>query len=82
MKLHAVLESKWQGLAVAGACTDMSDLFSSASFTQIPSFQLSYSYHQAGQLRIGVYFGSLLGIHLEGLVYIAWRLAPVPGTLW
>lgn len=31
---------------------------------------------------MGVYPGGLPGIHFEGLVYTAWRLAPMPSTRW
>lgn len=52
-----------------------------------PSLRFSPFSHPISIIRkpsfyTGVYPGSLPGIHFEGLVSMAWRLAPVLGTLW
>lgn len=81
MKPHAVLESKWQVSLQQGLrwiWVIYSSLPPSLRFSPF-SHPISITWKPSS--CIGVHPGSLPGIHFEGLVYMAWRLAPVPGIL-
>lgn len=75
MKPHAVLESMWQGLTAAEPSIRV--IYSSLPPSlRFPSSSLLISITGKPSFCMGVYPDSQPEIHFEGLVYMAWRLAP------